>query len=131
MTYELVEHTGEVELAIRSASEEGVFVEALLALTELVGGPGGGKHVRHTVSVVAGDRGMLLVEFLTDILFLVEVERFVPERVVSIELRGDRLLATVAGRRGRPSHLVKAVTLSDLEVRRDDSGWIGRVVLDV
>jgi hypothetical protein len=68
-------------------------MEALLALAELVGA-GGGRHVCREVGISTGDRGMLLVEFLTEILFLVEVERFVPESVVSIELRGDRLLAT-------------------------------------
>ena len=131
MTHEFIEHTGEVELAIVAASEAGVFEEALRALAELVGRERRGKPVRYTVDVSAGDRGLLLVEFLSEILFLVEVERFVPERMLTFELHDDRLLATVEGRRGRPSHLVKAVTLSSLEFRRDSEAWIGRVVLDV
>lgn len=131
MTHEFIEHTGEMELAIEAASEESVFAEALDALAELVRGEGRGKPVHHRVDVSAGDRGMLLVEFLTEILFLVEVDRFVPQRLLGVELVGDRLLATVVGRRGRPAHLVKAVTLNNLEVRPADGGWIGRVVFDV
>lgn len=130
--YRFVEHTGEVELVIEASSEAGVFEEALVALAELVGAEPEGPPVRHTVDVSAGDRALLLAEWLSEGVFLGEIERFVPERVASIELRDDRLHATIDGRRGHPSHLVKAVTLNSLEFfQREDGAWHGRVVLDV
>jgi SHS2 domain-containing protein len=59
------------------------------------------------------------------------VEEFVAESVVDLEVAGGRLRATVAGRRGRPRHVVKAVTLNGLSVEQQGGSWDGRVVLDV
>jgi SHS2 domain-containing protein len=66
------------------------------------------------------------------LVFLAEVEEFVPERVASFTLADGCLRATVEGRRGHPRHLVKAVTLNKLELGQPEGGrWHGRVVLDV
>ena len=129
--YRFVEHTGEVELAIEAPTEEAVFGDALLALRELIDCGEEGRPARHDVDVSADDRALLLVEWLTALVFLAEVEEFVPERVAAFELSGDRLRATVDGRRARPAHLVKAVTLNSLEFGPENGGWHGRVVLDV
>jgi SHS2 domain-containing protein len=126
-----VEHTAELELEIDAQSEAAVFEEALAALKELVG-DGGGPRVTRELSVEADERALLLVEWLSELVYLAEAEQFVPERVASLELGDGSLRATVEGHRGEPAHLVKAVTLHGLELRRDDKvGWRARVVLDV
>lgn len=129
--HRFAEHTGEVELVLEAPTQVGVFEEALAALRELVDDTGDGTPARHVVAVSAGDRALLLVEWLAELVFLAEVESFVPDRVASFELAGGDLRATVEGRRGRPSHLVKAVTLNSLELRQEQGGWHGRVVFDV
>jgi SHS2 domain-containing protein len=126
-----VDHTSELELEIEAPSEEGVFAEALAALAELVG-DGGGPPVTRKVEVAADDRALLLVEWLSELVYLSELEELVPERIAALELTEGRLRATVQGHRGRPRHLVKAVTLHRLELTGDDdTGWRARVVLDV
>jgi SHS2 domain-containing protein len=130
-TYRFVEHGGEVELALRAATEVGVFEAALRAFRELVSGGEEAGEVRHEVELAAEDRALLLVDWLSELVFLAEVEQFVPERLAAAELRGGRLRATVVGRRARPRPLVKAVTLDHLEFRQAGGVWHGRVVLDV
>jgi SHS2 domain-containing protein len=129
--YRFAEHTGEVEIAIAAATEAGVFEEALMAMGELIRDEPEEGLLRRTVDLSAGDRASLLVEWLSEFVFLAEVESFVPERVTAFEFVDDRLHATVEGRLGRPSHLVKAVTLNSIELRQEDGTWHGRVVLDV
>jgi len=126
-----VEHTGEVELAIEAPTEAAVFEEALAAVRELIGRDRGGEPVRHAIELAAPDRALMLVKWIDELVFLAETQDFVPERVAALELVDNRLRATVSGRRGRPAHLVKAVTLNSLEFRRLDGAWHGRVVLDV
>jgi SHS2 domain-containing protein len=129
--YRWVEHTAELELEIEAASEAAVFGEALEALAELVG-DGSGPPMTRELEVAADERAVLLVEWLSELVYLAEAERFVPERIDSLELGDGRLRARVEGHRGEPRHLVKAVTLHRLEFRRDDTvGWRARVVLDV
>jgi SHS2 domain-containing protein len=55
----------------------------------------------------------------------------VPGSVARLELEGNVLGATVAGHRGEPPHLVKAVTYHRLEFEPGGEGWRARVVLDV
>ena len=127
--YRWVEHTAELELVIEAGSEREVFADALAAYAELVG-PAGGPHALHEVAAEAPDRAALLAAWLEELVFLAETEAFVPERA-ELELRADGLRARVEGRRGEPSHIVKAVTYHDLEFSPADDGWRARVVLDV
>jgi SHS2 domain-containing protein len=126
-----VEHVGEVELELEAADEAGIFEAALAAFAELVAADAAGEPARHEIELAAGDRALLLVDWLSELVFLAEVEEFVPERVAAFELAGNGVRATVAGRRDRPRHLVKAVTLNDLEFEQHEGAWHGRVVLDV
>lgn len=126
-----LEHTAELGLEIEAPSREAVFAEALAAFAELVGG-GEGSPTTREVEAEADEPGLLLVEWLSELLYLADVEQFVPERIASLELDGNRLRATVEGRLGEPAQLLKAVTLHRLEFREDATvGWRAHVVLDV
>ena len=131
-THRFVEHTGEVEVELEAATEEGLFAAAVDAFAELVSAPGDdGAGARHEIELDGKDRAMLLVDWLNELVYLAEVEGFVPEQVVAFDLASGRLRATVAGRRAAPAHLVKAVTLNNLEFGQREGVWRGRVVLDV
>lgn len=126
-----LEHTAELGLEIEAPSREAVFEEALAAFAELVGGADGPLMTRE-VEVEADEPGLLLVEWLSELLYLADAEQFVPERIASFELGNGGLRATIEGRRGEPRQLLKAVTLHRLEFREDDTvGWRAHVVLDV
>ena len=126
-----LEHTAELGLEIEAPSREAVFGEALAAFAELAGG-GDGPLTTREVDVEADEPALLLVEWLSELLYLADAQQFVPERVASLELDGNRLRATVEGRLGEPGQLLKAVTLHRLEFREDATvGWRAHVVLDV
>ena len=129
--YRWVEHTGELELAIEAESEEGVFADALDALAELIAEGAAGETERRDVELSGGDRAALLADWLGELVFLAEIEDFVPERVEAFVLDGDSLRARVAGRLGTPRHLVKAVTYHRLRFANADGRWRAGVVLDV
>ena len=125
------EHTAELELQIEASSEAAVFEEALIAFAELLG-DGGGDPMTRELEVEAEESSMLLVEWLSELVYLSEAEQFVPAQIASLELSDGRLRATLEGHRGEPRHLVKAVTLHRLALWQDEAaGWHARVVLDV
>lgn len=129
--FRFLEHTGEVELELVAASEEALLADGLAALLELAGGAGTGRPERRDIRLESADHALLLADWLGEIVLLAELEQFVAERVVTLALDGLRLSATVEGRRGEPPHLVKAVTLSGLDVLHEGESWHGHVVLDV
>jgi SHS2 domain-containing protein len=129
--YEWVDHTAELELAISAPTEEAVFEDALAAFAELVDEAAAGEPARHDVVVTARDRPALLVEWLGELIYLAEARGFIPRRTTALELHNTELRATVEGRRGMPSPIVKSVTYHGLELGPDARGWHARVVLDV
>jgi SHS2 domain-containing protein len=129
--YRWVEHTGELELEIVTPEETGVFGDAIAALNELLANGSQGRAVSHDLDATAPDRAALLAGFIEELLFRVETEDFIPSALTRLELDGNQVRATIEGHRGKPPHLVKAVTYHRLAFERADSGWRARVVLDV
>jgi SHS2 domain-containing protein len=129
--FRFAEHGGEVELELGAVDEAGVFAAALAAFAELVSDGEVGAPVRRELELRAEEPALLLADMLNELVYLAEVEQFVPERFEQLELTDGGLRAIVSGHRGRPRQLVKAVTLNNLELRQAGGLWHGRVVLDV
>jgi SHS2 domain-containing protein len=100
VSYRWVEHTAELEVEIEAPTEEGVFVDALLALAELLGHEGRGASVCREIGLGGRERAVLLVEWLDELVFMVETEDLVPEDIVRIALSDDGFVAAVRCRRG-------------------------------
>lgn len=129
--YRWIDHTAEVELAIEAATEREVLADALAALGELLGADGEPVE-RRSVRVSAPDRPALLAAWLEELVFLAESQGFEPLALETLELSGNALEATVAGRLGDPPPLVKAVTYHALTFESaGSSGYRASVVLDV
>jgi SHS2 domain-containing protein len=130
VTYRFVEHTAELELQLEAGSPEELFLDALTAFAELVADEDGGEPAEYEVELSAADRAGLLVQWLEELIFFAETRGFVPE-TAELELGESTLRAKLRGRRGDPSHLVKAVTYHGLELVHDQNRWRARLVLDV
>jgi SHS2 domain-containing protein len=131
--YGFSEHVGELELWVRAATEEEVFGESARALAEVIAGDDGaaGAAESREVAAAGADRPALLAEWLGELAFLAETEGFVPERIENVVLGDGGVRARVAGHRGSPPHLVKAVTYHRLCFEPAPDGWRARAVLDV
>jgi SHS2 domain-containing protein len=127
--YEWVEHTSELELHIEAETPELVFHDALRALAELLG-PAGGERQTRELRFAASERDRLLWQWLDELVFLSETEGFVPESA-ELTLGEGSLEASVTGRIGQPSPLVKAITYHGLTFEEVDGRYRARVVLDV
>jgi SHS2 domain-containing protein len=127
VTYRWVEHTAELELAIEASTEEDVYRDAVSAFAELLADGETNGQTRE-VALRANERAARLVELLEELVFLADTAAFVPEELAELDLGDGR--AVVAGHRGSPPPLVKAVTYHGLAFEQDD-GWKARLVLDV
>jgi SHS2 domain-containing protein len=129
--YRWIDHTGELELQIEANAEEEVFRDAVEALGELLHEGSQEATDERRVAARAPDRAALLAEFLTELLFHVETEGFVPVKLDELELREDAARGTVLGFLGEPSHLIKAITYHRLRFEQADGRWCANLVLDV
>jgi len=129
-----IERAGALELELESESADGVFIDALEALRELLEedtGAGLGDSAEYEVTASGADRGELLADWMRSLAKLAEGDGFVPHRIATLEVRDDRLTATVEGACGASAHLLGAVTDDDLlyEPSPDSHRVHARVVL--
>jgi len=133
-SHELIDHTSEVRLRLRAASLGALLAEAGRALAELqLRGVERPVHAGFKrVQLAAPDRERLLVDWLNELIFLAETERWVATGF-EIERVDARSIIVRAGgvEVPRARGLVKAATLHGLRITDVDGALEGEVILDV
>jgi SHS2 domain-containing protein len=133
--FELLEHTADIGIRAWGATLEAAFEQATGALAEVLGALAPGPGERVPVEVTASDPGGLLVDWLNEVLWLLEVRQAAlagvrVERVTDSAASGSADLAP--GGPGPDGTFVKAVTYHRLRVEpAPGGGWLAEVYLDV
>jgi SHS2 domain-containing protein len=138
-----LDHTADLGVEIDAPSREALFAEAAIALADtLTDTAGVTPSIERRLELEAGDDELLLVDFLSEVLFLFETEGFIVATAV-VELAGGgattspvRLRATLLGEEyDEAKHplrsLIKAVTYHGLRIWRDGERFLGQVLFDL
>lgn len=135
-TVELIDHTGDVGIVVRAATQAELFEAAALAMFDLMisGRPAPTLQDRVELAEAAPDR--LLREFLSDLLYRFAAEGKVYTQVRFESIAPTSLRAVVAGAPySKETHALKtelkAVTYHQLEVAEGPGGWRAQVIFDV
>ncbi len=132
--HNLGDHTSEIQLQVGAESLAGLAVEAgqalsLLLLRGRLADPAGEPR---TLEVDSADREALLVDWLNEILFVSEVDLWVPVEFETQEASPTRLKASARGVTvDDPPSNVKAATFHGLRVTEEDEGLQAEVIFDV
>lgn len=129
-----VDHTAEVQLQVEADSLAGLLAEAGRALGALLlrGRPAEPSGEPRTIEVSSVDREALLVDWLNEIVFLAEVERWVAVDFDVSQASETHLKARARGvSMDEPPALVKAATFHGLAVEERDGGLQAEVIFDV
>ncbi|MGH2746881.1 MAG: archease [Actinomycetota bacterium] len=133
--YEILEHTADIGLRVRGESLEELFGEATRGLAEIIGvwRPQDGE--KREITLEADDVGALLVDWLSEILYLHDardalIAGVLVERVDEKGIAGSVVLVPM---KGPPDEgiQVKAITYHQLKVERSEGGWTAEIYLDV
>ncbi|HIH23715.1 TPA: archease [Candidatus Woesearchaeota archaeon] len=136
--YELLDHTADAKFRAFGLTKEEAFANALRGMVAIVTPPEalGTEAVFH-ISVRAGRLESLLFDFIDEILFLYDTEKFLPsiaEALTIVERDGKFVLdATLRGEcPTKISGNLKAVTYSDMIcAEQPDGTWLVQVVIDI
>ena len=133
-SWDVLEHTGEVRLALHAADWGELLAAAgrALAAVELGGAPAAVNGRVREFELRAGDREALLVDWLNELVFLAESERWVGAdfEVLSATPTALRMRARGVEVDQAPAR-VKAATFHGLSVTDQADGVRAEVVLDV
>ncbi|MFY9397741.1 MAG: archease [Desulfomonilia bacterium] len=132
MAYELIDHPADVGVRVTSETIQGLFEQAALALADLAGASSTAGSMRTRVEVEGIDTVDLLVRWLQELLYLMEVKGL---RLASVEVTrlGDTgLSALVSGERAQdlPTGGIKAVTYHGLEIRHIGDSFEAVIIFD-
>ena len=134
--FEVIEHTADVGIIAYGRSLEELFSHAAMGMMHFLIDAASVRPIeQRTRTVEAEDREGLLIDWLNDLLLLLNAEGFVPVRFEVRELTDTRMRADVAGEPVDPQrhrfHLdVKAATYHQLYVRKNEM-WEARVIFDI
>ncbi len=151
MSFAFFDHTGDIGVRLDGRTLDDLFESAAAALTDsIVSRPSVEPRSTVEIDVESDALDLLLVDFLSEILYRFEVGQFLVARAHIQMRRSDapggglsppsaaawRLHATLEGEtfdaaRHSIKVLVKAVTYHALEVTEEADGWHATVVFDI
>jgi SHS2 domain-containing protein len=138
--YRQLEHKADIGFLVTAPSWERLYIDAGLALTDLMVKLDTIKEqTKHNLSVSADNREALMVRWLNELLFLFEKHKFLCRRIVFTKFDGQKIEASAHGETYEPArhgHVseIKAATYHQLklgDVAGTESSFFAQVYLDL
>jgi SHS2 domain-containing protein len=135
MSFVEVSHTADVKIRATAPTLETLFSEAFAALMQVLYGPDRQGGIKREITIDAEDRESLLRDFLSEVLFIAEVDGLVFSGA-DIRIHECRLSAVLDGEPfDRNRHAlgteVKGISYSGLAITHDANGYMLDIVFDV
>lgn len=135
--WEVLEHTANVGIRAYGKDAARLFENAAAGMLAIAFEPATvGEREQRAISATAPDREMLLVNFLDELLWLIDGEHWLPRRVAVGEILGTHISATAFGEARDPTRhvmrtIIKAVTFHLLAIRQGRDRWEAEVYFDI
>lgn len=137
MPFEELEHTADVKMRVTAPDFLSLLAESGHALASVLYGDFPAEPATMTVEIEAegDDTAELIVNFLSELLFLTEVEYLVP-MTYSLSREENRVFGTVSGIEfSREKHAggicVKGISYSGISCRETDAGCELHIIFDI
>lgn len=137
MPFEYLDHPADIGFRARAATLESLFAESAAALVNLILDPARIRPATaYPIAAEGPDREALLVNFLNEVLYLVDARRIAPAAFHVTVFTGTRLECVAMGEPRDPERhpaklVVKAVTWHQLNVSETRDGFTGDVYVDI
>ena len=129
-----IEHTADWALRVQGKSHAALFENAARGMASLVGGEADKNQptVEEQFELSALDWETLLVDWLTELLYLIEDQHIV-FRIFNVQhIMPYQMVATAQGKPGGKFHKhIKAATYHNLNVTETGNGYEATIVFDV
>src|SRR5208283_343132 len=135
MSYEELSHTVDVKIRARAPTLDALFGEAFQALMQVMYGEDRGGGTSRTIDLNAPDLESLLCDFLSEALYVSEVEGLV-FRQADVHINGMQIHTILDGEPFDPARHnkgteVKGISYSGMSLQRDAKGYMLDILFDV
>ena len=132
--YEALEHKADLKIRAFGKTKEELFLNMLLGMTESQKSKTKEKQkIKREIKVRSLDLAVLLVDFLSEVLYLTQVNREIYKNIKFTKFTDAKLEGELTGYKvERFGEDIKGVTYHDLDIHREEDGtWEATVLFDV
>ena len=131
--FEILEHKADLKIRAFGKTKEGLFENAMLGMFEEARYESEGGEIKREIKISSLDLPSLLVDFLSEVLYLCEVNKEVYYKVQFKNLTGKELEGILIGKKLKMMGVhIKAVTYHDLDIhQKKDKTWQATILFDI
>ena len=131
--YEILEHKADLKIRAFGKTKEELFSNMLLAMSESQKASILPQEVRRDFRIKSSDLPSLLVDFLSEVLYLSQVNKEVYKEVKFKEFTDNEIKGELIGQKVKSfGEDIKAVTYHDLDVHQQKNGlWQATILFDI
>jgi SHS2 domain-containing protein len=131
--YEVLEHKADFKIRVFGKNKPELFLNALLGMVFGLRPELGAASAKREIKIKSPDLNTLLVDFLSEVLYLAQVNREVYDNVKFIKFTDTEIEAELFGQKvKRFGEDIKAVTHHDLDIhQRADGNWEAVLLFDI
>jgi SHS2 domain-containing protein len=134
MKYEILEHKADLKIRAFGKTKEELFENAMAGMFEAAKYEKELKTQKSKVKikVFSADLPSLLVDFLSEVLYLVETKKLVFEKVEFKEFSENEIEANLIGKPLKRMRVhIKGVTYHDLDIHQEKGEWQTTILFDI
>ena len=131
--FEILEHVTDLKIKTFGIDKKELFLNAMIGMYEGAKYEGQDGKIEKEVKVFSSDLASLLVDFLSELLYLTETNKEIYEQIQFQKFDDKGMEGILIGRKlKRMGVLIKGVTYHDLEIhKRKDGIWEATVLFDI
>ncbi|OGZ36908.1 MAG: hypothetical protein A3D38_02330 [Candidatus Portnoybacteria bacterium RIFCSPHIGHO2_02_FULL_40_23] len=130
--YKILEHTADLKIKAFGKDLKELFLNAMLGMYKGAGYSGEGEKTKREIEISSIDLLALLVDFLSEVLYLTETEQEVYQEIQFQECGEKHIKAALIGQKLKKIETqIKGVTYHDLEIKKVDNRWEAVVLFDI
>jgi len=133
--FEILEHKADLKIRVFGKTKEELFENAMIGMFESAKYESTKQPITKqiTTKIKSVDLPSLLVDFLSEVLYLVETEKLVFEKAEFKKFTENEIEAILFGRPlKRMGVHIKGVTYHDLDIHREKNGtWQATILFDI
>ena len=135
--YKLIDHTADVGIEVAGANQKELFVNAALAMFDLITKSDDVSYQNNIELHVQGsDYCDLMVNWLRELLYLWNGQKMIVRKITISSISEKICLASVIYELFDPDmheikNEIKAVTYHQISVKQTNDGWEARIIFDV
>lgn len=137
MTFKFLPHTADIKIQVQAKTLNLGFKDSALALKKVITDKNNIKTKQtKKIKIKAQDTKSLLYNFLEEFLYLLDAKNFLLSKIKEIKINKNQteLIATAIGDKATNYEFtndVKAITYSDMKIKKNSKGYRLEFVLDV